>query len=323
MSDTLPRYRRFGTWLRERFGTTVYKVSVDGGFSCPNRDGKVAWGGCSYCNNESFRAPGTAPRKPLERQIADGVAFLQRRYGAERFLVYWQHYTNTYAPVERLEELFRRSLQADSRIVGLTVGTRPDCLEPEKIDLLAELAKQVYVAVELGLESFDDRILRRVNRGHDVACFLDAVRRLRQRNLDVCVHLICGFPGETREAMLGSAERLNTLDVQFVKLHHLHVVRGTRLAKEYRQAPFPLFSLEEWADFAGAFLERLSPAVVLQRLFGWTPPRFLLAPQWNASRAEIQQRIEARLEARDSWQGKALGHPREAVARPPATVTRN
>lgn len=320
MTDELPRYRRYGTWLRQRFGTTVYKVSVDGGFTCPNRDGKVAWGGCTYCNNESFRAPETAPEKALEQQIADGVAFLQRRYGAERFLVYWQHYTNTYAPVDRLAELFHRALHADPRIVGMTVGTRPDCLEPEKIDLLAELARRSYVAVELGLESFDDRILRKVNRGHDVACFLDAVRRLRGRNLDVCVHLVCGFPGETREAMLAGAERLNKLDIQFLKLHHLHVVYGTRLAKEYQREPFPLFSVDEWADFVTEFLERLSPQVVLQRLFGWTSPRFLLAPQWETSRGEVQRTIEERLAARDAWQGKSLGYPRETLVRRPAAT---
>ncbi|HRR55734.1 MAG TPA: TIGR01212 family radical SAM protein [Acidobacteriota bacterium] len=302
------RYRTYSGWLRSKFGTTVYKVPVDGGFTCPNRDGKVGWGGCSYCNNESFRSAGTSPAKSVPKQIADGVAFLTRRYAARRFLVYWQHYTNTYAPVERLENLYRQALEADSRIVGMTVGTRPDCLEEEKLELLADLARRSYVSVELGLESFDDRTLERVGRGHDVACFLEAVDRVRSRGIDVCVHLVCGFPDESRERMLGYADRLNHLDIRFVKLHHLHVVRGTRLAKEYSVRPFPLFSAREWAEFTAEFLESLHPRIVLQRLFGWTSRRFLVAPVWPYSRAELHRLIEEVLEERDAWQGKRLGY---------------
>lgn len=302
------RYRTYSGWLRSKFGTTVYKVPVDGGFTCPNRDGKVGWGGCSYCNNESFRSAGTSPEKPVPKQIADGVAFLTRRYAARKFLVYWQHYTNTYAPVERLESLYRQALEADPRIVGMTVGTRPDCLEDEKLELLADLARRCYVSVELGLESFDDRTLQRVGRGHDAACFLEAVDRVRSRGIDVCVHLVCGFPDESREQMLGYADRLNRLNIRFLKLHHLHVVRGTRLAKEYAVRPFSLFSAREWAEFAADFLESLHPRIVLQRLFGWTPRRFLVAPVWPYSRAELYRLIGEVLEKRDAWQGKRLGY---------------
>lgn len=297
------RYNAYGPWLRKRFGCRVYKVSVDGGFTCPNRDGTVAWGGCSYCNNDSFRAS-PLPQRPVQEQILSGIRYLEDRFAAEAFLVYWQNYTNTYAPVERLRLLFSESLNADPRILGLSIGTRPDCIEEEKLEMLQEVVGDRYLCMEYGLESIYDETLRRVNRGHDFACYLDAVRRTRRRGIAVCSHLILGFPGESRAQMLAYADVLNELDINFVKIHHLHVVRNTPLAKEYQVAPFPTFAYREWIEFVVDFLERLAPSIVVQRLYGWAPDSHLIAPRWNRSKERILYDILQELESRDSWQGK-------------------
>jgi hypothetical protein len=299
-----PRYNGYGPWLKQHFGSRVYKVSVDGGFTCPNRDGLVARGGCTYCNNDSFRAGGVSARDSVEDQVRKGISFLSQRYQAEKFLVYWQHYTNTYAPVERLRDLFTRSLQADPRVVGLSIGTRADCVENQKLDMLQELAKTHYVTLEYGLESIYDSTLERLNRGHDGACYEDAVRRTRERGLPICTHVILGFPWETREEMLAYPDYLNGLSINFLKIHHLHIVRHTALGREYVANPFRTFSYVEWIEFVCDFLERLSPAMVVQRLYGWAPNDDLIAPRWDKSKAEILRDVQAELERRDSWQGK-------------------
>lgn len=300
------RYSSYGRWLRNRFGDRVHKVSIDGGFTCPNRDGSVAWGGCTYCSNESFRAVGTAPGKPDTEQVRDGIRFLERRFGARKFLVYWQNYTNTYAPTAALRRRYAETLDADPRIVGMTIGTRPDCLEDEKLDMIDDVTGDRYVCIEMGLESIYDATLGRVNRGHDFHCYQEAVQRVRARGLDVCAHIILGFPGESRVQLLAYPAVLNNLDIQFVKIHHLHVVRGTALAREFERQPFPVFSLEGWTDLLSDFIVLLDPQIVVQRLFGWTPERYLVAPHWNADRASILRQIESKFEERDVWQGKGL-----------------
>ncbi|RPJ62256.1 MAG: TIGR01212 family radical SAM protein [Acidobacteria bacterium] len=301
------RYNAYGPWLKQRFGTRVYKVSVDGGFTCPNRDGMVARGGCTYCNNDSFRAGGVTARDPIEKQIQKGIAFLSERYQAGKFLVYWQHYSNTYAPVDRLRDLFARSLDADPRVVGLSIGTRADCVEDEKLDMLQELAQTHFIGLEYGLESIYDSTLQRLNRGHDRACFEDAVRRTRARGFPICTHVILGFPWETPAEMLAYADYLNGLAIDFLKIHHLHVVRHTALGREYLASPFKTFSYLEWIEFVSDFLERLSPEIVVQRLYGWAPDKDLIAPRWDKSKAAILRDIQAELERRDSWQGKKSG----------------
>jgi uncharacterized protein len=307
---TKQRYNAYGQWLRRRFGSRVHKVSVDGGFTCPNRDGTLGWGGCTYCNNDSFRAHGADSGRPVEEQVRTGIDYLARRYGAGRFLVYWQNYTNTYAPVERLEDGFRRAMNADPRIAGMTIGTRPDCVEEEKLAMIERVAAGRYVCLEYGLESIFDETLRRVNRGHDFACFRDAVRRTRDRGLDVCAHVILGFPGESRDQWLSYADEVNDLPIDFVKLHHLHVVKGTRLALAYLRRPFYVFSSEEWVDFVCDFLERLRPSIIVQRLFGWAPENQVIAPRWKMQRSQVLEAIRSELRRRDSRQGKRIGESR-------------
>ncbi|MBI4446356.1 MAG: TIGR01212 family radical SAM protein [Acidobacteria bacterium] len=315
------RYNAYGPWLKQAFGNRVSKVSVDGGFTCPNRDGTVATGGCTYCNNDSFRPAGVNPRYPVEEQVQRGISYLSRRFNAQKFLIYWQNYTNTYAPAERLRSLYVRSLAADARIVGMTIGTRPDCVEEEKLSMIEEVCAGRYVCIEYGLESIHDSTLRRVNRGHDFACYVDAVARTQRRRIAVCAHIILGFPYESLAQMKQYAAVLNWLGVDFVKIHHLHVVRHTALAREYEVKPFHTFSCEEWVDFVCDFLELLEPGVVVQRLFGWAPDKDLIAPRWKQSRAEILLSIHRELERRDSWQGKKLGKPWSPAAHVPDSVT--
>jgi radical SAM protein (TIGR01212 family) len=288
---------------------------VDGGFTCPNRDGTAGSGGCSYCANDVFRSPGTGSDRLIEDQLRTGISFLTRRFQAERFLVYWQHYSNTYAATDLLRDKFTRALQVDARIIGMAVGTRPDCVEDEKLKMLQNLARSYYVCMEYGLESIHDKTLRRVNRGHDLACFIDAVERTKNKGLEVCVHLILGFPNESRQEMLAYCEVLNKLKVDFVKIHHLHVIQNTPMAQDYDRNRFALFASEEWIQLVCDFLERLDPNIVIQRLYGWAPDEFLVAPRWGKSKAQITEAIRAELEGRDSWQGKLIGAP--------CTVTQN
>lgn len=306
----LNRYNSYGEWLKTRFGNPVYKVSVDGGFTCPNRDGTVGRGGCTYCSNDSFRALGVGSGKPVEQQIDEGIRFLSARFGARRFIVYWQHYTNTHAHVEQLRTRFQASLTADDRIVGLAIGTRADCVEDQKLEMLQDLARECFICMEYGLESPHDETLEQINRGHSFSCYQDAVERTRSLGLPVCAHVILGFPWETRTQMLEGAEVLNRLGVDFVKIHHLHVLADTPMGREYQRRPFRTFSLDGWVTLVSDFIELLAPGIAIQRLFGWAPETDLLAPRWGVHKSVVLQRIKEELERRDSWQGKALGASR-------------
>ena len=303
------RYNAYGPWLRKKFGSRVYKVSVDGGFSCPNRDGTIDTGGCIYCRNDSFRPVGAIRGEELEIQVQNGIKYLARRFKAEKFLLYWQNYTNTHAPVEVLEELFHTGLQADPRIVGMAVGTRPDCLEDNKLALLQEISRKYYVCLEIGMESSSNETLEWTKRGHDFNCFLDAASRVRGKGLPLCTHTILGFPGENRKTLLGYPDILKSIDTCFVKFHHLQVIEGTPLSTIYAQDPFPLFTYPEWLELICDVLERLSPGIVVQRLFGWCPPGIKILPRWEKSRSEIILDISRTLAARKSWQGIKSGEP--------------
>ncbi len=297
------RYFAYGSYLQRKFGTRVYKVSIDAGFTCPNRDGKVAIGGCSYCNNDSFRAGGTAPTLSVSEQVSSGIEFLRRRFDATKFIAYFQNYTNTYAPVDHLERLYREALSHPD-VIGLSIGTRPDCVEEEKLQLIEDLARRWYVTVEFGLESVHDRTLRAVNRGHDFAAWLDAIERSAGRGIHLATHVILGLPGETRDEMLESARVVSSLPIDFIKIHHLHVVKGTRMAAEYRRQPFLTFTFDEYAELLCDYLEILSPRICVQRLFGLAPVEMILAPKWNLCKDEVIRKLKQKMERRDCWQGK-------------------
>jgi uncharacterized protein len=297
------RYNSYGSFLRERFGCRVYKVIVDAGLTCPNRDGTIAVGGCTYCSNDSFR-PAFVPRlKPVFQQVAEGIDYLRGRFRAEKFVVYFQPFSNTYAPLQQLAPLYEAALEHPD-VIGLSVGTRPDCVSAEKLEWFGQLARERFVTIEYGLESVHDETLRRINRGHDARCWRDAVAATAGRGIHVGTHVILGFPWESRNQMFETAQAVSEAKVDFLKLHHLHVVRGTALAHEFQSRPFRLLEFREYLDLAADFLERLNPRIRMERLFGLAPSDRLLGPKWGRSKAQIQFALVQTLTARSTWQGR-------------------
>jgi len=299
------RYNSFGTYIKKLFGATVYKVNVDAGFTCPNRDGTVGTSGCIYCNNDSFRPNSCRPTLTVSEQIHNGITYVKKRYKAEKYLVYFQPYTNTYAPVDELERLYNEAL-SDPAVIGLVIGTRPDAVNAEKIGLLQSLAEKYFVLIEYGMQSMYDRTLEFINRGHDYNTFLKALELTRNRGIYIGAHIIVGFPTETRSEMLSMADELSHLPIGFLKIHQLQVVKDTLLEKMYRENPFHVFAYDEYLEFVADFIEKLSFRIVLQRLFATAPDSILIAPQWGKSRQEILRDIEKRLELKDTFQGKKL-----------------
>jgi hypothetical protein len=299
------RYNNYGRFLREKFGCRVYKVSVDGGFTCPNRDGTVAVGGCTYCNNESFRPPSATRLKPIKDQVEEGIQYLRKRYGAGKFIVYFQPFSNTHARLEVLAPLYETAMDHPD-VVGISLGTRPDCVDDDKLAYLEKLASTRFVTLEYGLQSIYDSTLARINRGHDFRCWADAMSRTRNRGIWLGTHLILGFPWETREEMLGMAEALSNTGLNFLKLHHLHIVADTEMARAFRDRPFPLLGLKEYADLVIDFIERMNPDIFIERLFGSAPAHQLVGPVWRKTAAEIRRLIELRFEQRNTWQGKKV-----------------
>jgi uncharacterized protein len=287
-------YNSYGRFLREKFGCRVYKISVDAGFRCPNRDGFISTGGCAYCNNDSFRPPGANSANSVSEQIQTGMEFLRKRFRAEKFIAYFQPSTNTYAPLETLIPVYQAAIESPD-VVGISIGTRPDCVDEEKIAWLQQLAQTHFVTIEYGLQSVYDETLERINRGHDFQCWQKAMAMTRNRGIWLGTHLILGFPWETREQVLNEADILSNEDLNFIKLHHLHIVKNSALAVEYQENPFPLLSLEDYADLVVEFIRRLNPQIYIERLFATAPNDLLIAPLWGKSKAEIQHYIEKKL----------------------------
>lgn len=297
------RYSSFGSFVKKRFGASVHKVNVDAGFTCPNRDGTLGYSGCVYCNNDSFRPGSCKPTLSIKEQVRNGIGYLKNRYRAEKFIVYFQPYTNTYAHVDELERLYKEALEEPS-VIGLAIGTRPDCIDKEKLSLIESLASEYYMLVEYGLQSIYDKSLEFIKRGHDYRAFLDALEITKNRGIDIGAHIIVGFPTETKEEMLAMADEVSALPINFLKIHQLQIVKDTPLAVMYRKEPFHVFGYEEYLDFVVDFIERLSPDIVLQRLFATAPDNILIAPVWDKGRHEILRDIEKRFEQRDAYQGK-------------------
>jgi radical SAM protein (TIGR01212 family) len=297
------RINSYGWYLRKRFSCRVSKVNVDAGFTCPNRDGSRGTGGCVYCDNSSFSPEATKPEISIEDQMAAGMAYHRTRLGSEKFIVYFQKFTNTYAEPAHLRSLYERAL-AHPDVLGISIGTRPDAIDPEIAALLKELAEKHYVCVELGLQSMDDAILTRINRGHTFNEYLDAVRMIKGCGIDICTHLIYGFPGETRENFLKTANLIADLGIDSIKLHQLHAVKGTLLAEQYRSGEFVPLELEEYIAAACDFLERIPPSVTIQRLYGSAPLQIRVAPEWNLKNNQMWYAILNELKIRSSWQGR-------------------
>jgi radical SAM protein (TIGR01212 family) len=296
-------YNAFGRHMQDLFNTRVCKVNVDAGFTCPNRDGSVASGGCIYCNNDSFRPVACTSAYSVRNQIEKGIPYLRSRYEAEKFIVYFQPYTNTYADVETLEKLYLEALD-NPDVVGLAIGTRPDCIDEEKIKLLEKLARDYFILVEYGLQSIYNKTLKFINRGHSYECFQNALNITAGRGIRIGAHIILGFPTEKRDEMLKMADELSTLPIEFLKVHQLQVVKGTALEDIYAMKPFAMFGYQEWIEMLADFLERLSPDIVLQRLFAAAPDSILIAPIWNKTRSELLRDLDVYMEKNGSYQGK-------------------
>lgn len=310
------RYRALGPYLRERFGRRVFRVTVDAGFTCPNVDGTVAVGGCVYCDNRSFSPNRRLPRASVADQIARGITALTRRYRADRFLAYFQAATNTYAPVDRLRRLYDEAL-THPQVIGLAVGTRPDCVPDPVLDLIEGYARDRYVCLELGLQTVHTRSLEWMNRGHDFGSFADAVRRCRGRGFDVCAHVILGLPGESHADMMATADAIGVLGLHGVKIHNLHVVRGTPLEAMFRRSEVRLFERDEYVGVVCDFLERLPPEVVIHRLSGDAPPDYLVAPAWCLDKPALLAAMAQEMERRGGWQGRHATGPAQPLAHAP------
>jgi radical SAM protein (TIGR01212 family) len=297
------RYYAFSRFLRERFGRKVYRVTIDAGFTCPNVDGTVTVGGCVFCDNRSFSPNRRLPRSTIREQVERGIAILNKRYGADQFLAYFQAATNTYAPAAKLRRLYDEAL-AHPQIIGLIIGTRPDCVPDEILDLVQRYARDRYVSLELGLQSIHDRSLDWMNRGHHYEAFVDAVRRCQGRGFDICAHVILGLPGESHADMMATAEALAALPLHSVKIHNLHVVRDTPLEKMFQAGEVHMLEREEYVAVVCDFLERLPPHLVIDRLNGDAPPDYLVAPLWCLDKPALLRAIHQELERRQSWQGK-------------------
>lgn len=301
------RFNAYSNYFRELYGARVQKLSIDAGFTCPNRDGSKSTGGCTYCNNDAFNPSYCVPEKSVTQQIEEGISFHKKRYRrSDSYLAYFQAYSNTYAPLEKLKKLYEEAL-ASSVIIGIVIGTRPDCIDDEKLKYLRELSEKYYVAVEYGIESCYDRTLIRINRGHTFSEAEEAVRATAAYGINTGAHFIFGLPGETREEMLAEADIISKLPLKTVKFHQLQIIKGTAMEKEYQSNPgdFQLFSWEEYLDFFVRFLERLNPEIVVERFTGEAPPRFLTGSLWGKKRTDqIVSLVEKRLEELDTRQGR-------------------
>jgi radical SAM protein (TIGR01212 family) len=301
-------YNNYGPWLKRKYnGERVFKVIVDGGFTCPNRDGSKGYGGCTYCNVDSF-TPSVSRNAPnLREQVLQGMERARKGNKADKFIIYFQPNTNTYAPTHYLKMMYDEALSIEpENIVGLSVGTRPDCIDAEKIALLESYTDRFDVDLEMGMESIYDETLGQINRGCTHDDLVKALKLVENSKLDVCVHTIFGLPGETKEMMLKYADEINRFpQIKFVKFHHLHIVEGSVMGVKYKREPFKLFTLPEYADFLCDLLPLVRPDVVIQRLFGISDWELLIAPNWGLKKSEIQYVIDQRILERGVVQGSA------------------
>ena len=306
------RFNAYSNYFKKIYGVRVQKVSIDAGFTCPNRDGTKGIGGCIYCENKAFNPSYCVPEKSITQQIEEGIEFHKRRYNkAPSYLAYFQAYSNTYAPLDSLKVLYEEALSFPG-IIGLIIGTRPDCIDNEKLIYLKELSRKCYLVVEYGIESCYDSTLKRINRGHTYVDAVKAVMETTALGINTGAHFIFGLPGETREEMLKEAAIISCLPLKTVKFHQLQIIKGTILEKQFIENPgdFQLFSWNEYLDFFPSFLERLNPQIVVERFTGEAPSRFLTGEGWGKKRTDqIVDLIERRLEELDTWQGRLYLEP--------------
>jgi radical SAM protein (TIGR01212 family) len=298
-------YRDFGNFLKEIFPYKVQKISINAGFTCPNRDGKKGFGGCTYCNNQTFSPEYCHTEKSVKEQLEEGIRFFSRKYPEMKYLAYFQAYTNTYDEIDRLIAKYEEALSFPD-VVGLIIGTRPDCMPNELLDYFSTLSQNKFVMIEYGLESTSDRTLIRINRGHTHAESEDAILRTTDRGIYTGVHLILGLPGESKEEILHHADVLSALPITTLKLHQLQLIRHTRMAKEFEETPeeFHLYTADEYIDLVIDFMERLNPRIVVERFVSQSPKELLIAPDWGLKNFEFTAKVNKRIAERNTYQGR-------------------
>lgn len=298
-------YNDYGSWIRSQFNFRIQKISIDGGFSCPNRDGTVSAGGCTFCDNRTFNPSYCNPAKSIREQIQTGKDFFARKYPTMRYLAYFQAYSNTYAPLDTLRRRYEEALSQDG-VVGIVIGTRPDCVTEETLDYLEELSRSTFVIVEYGIESVDNATLKRINRGHTFECSRDAIIATHERGILTGGHIILGLPGETAENNIRQAAETSALPLDILKLHQLQIIRGTQLAEDYLSKPFKLYTADEYIDVCIRYIERLRKDLVLERFVSQSPADMLIAPKWGIKNHEFTDRLVNELKRRRTWQGRLL-----------------
>lgn len=303
-------YNDYGAWLTAQLGAKAQKISLNAGFTCPNRDGRIGTGGCTYCNNQTFNPDYCAPTKSVTQQLEEGKRFFSRKYPTMKYLAYFQAYTNTYDTLDNLKTRYEEALKVPN-VVGLVIGTRPDCMPSDLLDYLAELNRRTFLIVEYGIESVDDATLQRINRGHTHAQTVDAILRTATCGIKVGAHLILGLPKESREAMLNEAAVLSSLPLTTLKLHQLQLIKGTRMADEFfaNPADFQLFTADEYIDLVIDFVERLRPDIVLERFVSQSPSSLLAVEGWGLKNYEFVEKIRRRMAERHTFQGRLYSVP--------------
>ena len=287
------QYNDFGTWLRKQFPDfRVQKISIDAGFTCPNRDGRISTGGCTYCDNRTFNPSYCDRNKSIREQLKEGKNFFNRKYSDMKYLAYFQAFTNTYGSVDLLKKLYEEALQEED-IVGLVIGTRPDCISTPLLDYLEQLSRQTFLIVEYGIESANNDTLRRINRGHTFECSKKAVEMTAERGILTGGHIILGLPGEDREESLRQAPIISSLPLNILKIHQMQIIKGTRLAEEYLQNPFPLYTVEEYVRLIADYISLLRKDLVLERFVSQSPPELLIAPRWGLKNYQFVHLLEA------------------------------
>lgn len=304
------RYNDFSRFFKDKFGFRVQKLSIDAGFTCPNRDGSRGVGGCTYCNNDSFSPDYCRDKNTITEQIEIGKSFFKHKYQGQKYLAYFQSYSNTYDDLAVLKEKYEEALSCDD-IIGVVIATRPDAIDAEKLDYIEFLAKKYYVCIEYGVESLDNNVLESINRGHTAEESVEAIKMSVGRGIFIGAHLICGLPNETKTSIVESAIKLSNLSIDMIKLHQLQIIRGTKMAKQYSENPdmFSLYSLDEYLDMVVGIIENISPGVYLERFVNQSPDKYLLAPKWGIKNFEFVDKLDKILNEKDTFQGKYWHNP--------------
>jgi radical SAM protein (TIGR01212 family) len=298
-----PHYNDYGTWIRRQFPYRVQKISIDAGFTCPNRDGRISTGGCIYCDNRTFNPSYCQRRHSVTQQLEEGKRFFAHKYPDMKYLAYFQAFTNTYAPLSQLKALYEEALQVDD-IVGIVIGTRPDCVSDELLDYLAELNQRTFVLVEYGIESANNDTLLRINRGHSFEQSQEAIQRTHQRGLLTGAHIILGLPGEDAAESLRQASIISSLPIDILKIHQMQIIRGTRLAEEFAANPFHIYTVDEYIQLIAEYIQRLRPDLILERFVSQSPKELLIAPHWGLKNYEFTNLLVNYLKQNKIYQGQ-------------------